>query len=251
MPLDSDIARHVQVFPDLAALSRAAADRVIAATAPAIRKRGRFSIVLAGGSTPKALYTLLAAGAKVVDWVNVHVFFGDERCVAPGDKDSNFRSAAEALLSRVPIQGSNVRRIRGELGPVAAAAEYDQLITAYLAEHVAFDLVLLGVGADGHTASLFPGRDFAGDAARRGVAAVAPAGFPVRDRVTLTVDALAAARESWTLAAGSDKAETIARAVAQRSTKDPRLPITRVWAASSNFTWMLDTAAASGLGLTP
>lgn len=249
MSLGNDISRQVQVFPDLAALSKTAADRVITAIAPAIRRRGRFSIVLAGGSTPKALYTLLATDAKAVDWANVHIFFGDERCVGPTDKDSNFRTATESLLSRVPIVHDNVRRIRGEFGAAPAAAEYDQLIKAYLAEHVAFDLVLLGVGPDGHTASLFPGHDFAGDAPHRAVAAVAPAGFAVSDRVTLTVGALAAARETRVLAAGSDKAAIIARAAAEKSAPVQDLPIARVWASSSNFNWMLDAPAASGLAI--
>ncbi len=245
MPGTGDITRLIRVYPDLVTLSRAAADRVIASASAAIRHRGRFSIVLAGGSTPKALYMLLAADARAIDWAKVHVFFGDERCVGPDDKDSNFRTAAESLLSRVPIPQANVRRICGELGPVRAADEYDRLVTDHLNEHIMFDLVVLGMGPDGHTASLFPGRDTAGDASRRAVSVVAPAGFAVPDRVSLTVGALAASRETIVLAVGADKAAMIARAAAERSVPDSCLPIAQVWAASAHLNWMVDAAASS------
>src|SRR5437773_10575660 len=155
-------------LPTREALMEAAAARFVSAAGAALRASGRFVVALAGGSTPKALYALLAGApwAGRVDWSRVHVFWGDERCVPPDDPASNYRMAHEALLAHVPVSEQNVHRIRGEDDPHCAAAAYERVLREVFATPVGpprpapgarFDLVLLGMGDDGHTASLFPG----------------------------------------------------------------------------------------------
>jgi len=208
---------EVRVFPDAGALAAAAADEVVRALGAAIAERGTASLVLSGGSTPRPVYRLLGEPPRrgAVDWGAVQIFWGDERAVPPSHPESNFRLAREALLSRVPLAPGSVHRIAGELPAAEAAAAYETALRAALGEELAFDLVLLGLGADGHTASLFPGDD-AGEgrtaAGRAAVAASAPE--PPRGRVTLTYEALAAAREVVFLVVGEGKAEAAARALA-------------------------------------
>jgi len=159
---------EVEVLPTREALMEAAAARFVSAAGTALRASGRFVVALAGGSTPKALYALLAGApwAGRVDWSRVHVFWGDERCVPPDDPASNYRMACEALLAHVPVSERNVHRIRGEDDPRRAAAAYERVLRETFATPVGpprrapgarFDLVLLGMGDNGHTASLFPG----------------------------------------------------------------------------------------------
>ena len=140
-------------------MTRAATEHFVAQAAQAIAAHGRFVVALAGGSTPRATYSLLASSefAAQVDWLRVHVLWGDERCVPPNHRDSNYRLAREALLNRVPIPNANVHRIRGELPPAQAAATYESELETTLGADGRFDLILLGLGTDGHTASLFPG----------------------------------------------------------------------------------------------
>jgi len=160
---------EVEVLPTREALMEAAAARVVSAARAAIEASGRFVVALAGGSTPKALYALLAGApwAGRVDWSGVHVFWGDERCVPPDDPASNYRMTREALLAHVPVSEQNVHRIRGEDDPRRAAAAYERVLRETFATPVGpprhapgarFDLVLLGMGDNGHTASLFPGQ---------------------------------------------------------------------------------------------
>src|SRR6202000_598977 len=148
---------------DSVALHRAAAQEFKRLSETAIAERGRFSVALSGGSTPRAVYSLLADNYKELPWDRIHIFFGDERHVPPTDADSNFRMANESLLSKVPIPESNVHRIRAELEPSAAAEDYETQLQAYFrlasGDWPRFDLVFLGLGEDGHTASLFPGSD--------------------------------------------------------------------------------------------
>ncbi len=153
-----------RIFSDSADLSQAAAEHIVGLAAASIDQRGNFSFVLSGGSTPRGLYALLASDgfADRIDWARVFVFWGDERCVPPNHADSNYRMAREALLDHVPLPAGNIHRMAGEIDPQAAAEGYDRLLHAFFAPTLArprFDLVLLGMGADGHTASLFPGTD--------------------------------------------------------------------------------------------
>lgn len=241
----------VRVFADLdgasAALARHVADRAQAA----VRDRGRFSIVLSGGRTPLPLFRRLArGGGSGIPWRATDVFFADERCVPPDHPDSNFRQAWEALLSRVPIDRRRVHRLRGELRPISvAAARYARLVgRARVGGPSAprFDLVMLGIGPDGHTASLFPGSP-AVEERRRSVVAVRRSGLaPFVARLTLTPPALASARDVCFLVAGDDKSSVLAAILSAGPDGDPALPASRIRPPHPP-TWYLDRAAAAEL----
>jgi len=232
-----------------AAVAAAAAREFVRLAAEAIAARGRFTVALAGGSTPRALYTLLAdEGAPYraqVAWERVHVFFGDERQVDPEHPDSNCRMATETLLSRVAIPSDQVHRIRGE-NPDAdrAAEEYDGILAAEFhlgaGDRPRFDLVLLGMGPDGHTASLFPGSGAARitDRCAAGVH-VEP---PGHDRVTLTLPALNAAAAVIFMVTGDDKAAALARVATGQE-----LPAGQVRPTAGTLLWLVDRAAAAAL----
>jgi len=207
-------------------------------------------VALSGGSTPRALHALLADPggpfAAAIDWGRVHVLFGDERCVPPDHPDSNYRMARETLLDRVPIPPGQVHRLRGEdPDPARAADDYQGRLRAlFPAGPPALDLVLLGTGADGHVASLFPGSP----ALREGLAwtaAVAPRGG--HPRLTLTLPALRAARAVLLLASGPDKAAAAAAAWAGPGP----LPVQQVEPASGDLTLVLDASAAAGVRAVP
>lgn len=193
--------RHIFRFSDTGFAAQAA-DRIGAQVELAILERGACRIVLAGGRTPAAVYRVLAQRATV-DWSKVHAYVGDERCVPPDHADSNFRMIQETLLSHVPIPASQVHRLRGEVPPEVAAAECHALIAALPAP--AFDIVLNGMGADGHTASLFPGDQGILTDSVWAKAAHAPPQFAVAQRVTLTLRALNSTRVSITFCTGDDK----------------------------------------------
>jgi 6-phosphogluconolactonase len=152
---------ELQIAPDAAALYRMAAQEFVRAAESAIRNSGRFAVALSGGNTPRGVYAFLAEQYKELPWNKIHVFFGDERDVPPDHPDSNYRMAYEALLSRVAIPAENVHRFRTELGAEPAVADYEQQLRDFFhppaRQWPRFDLILLGLGDDGHTASLFPG----------------------------------------------------------------------------------------------
>jgi 6-phosphogluconolactonase len=242
--------RTVRCLADPAALARAAAEEFARLAGEAVRERGAFSVALAGGSTPRRLYALLAdEGAPfrgLVPWQRTRVFFGDERHVPPDHPDSNFRMAREALLSRVPVAG--VHRIPGELAdPGAAAAAYEaDLRDAFgLREGdppPRLDLLLLGLGADGHTASLFPGNPALGEQ-RRWVVAPWVDRLAVH-RVTLTLPVLRRARAVVFLVAGAEKAPALARVLAP-APDAPILPAALVAReAEGPVLWLVDADAA-------
>jgi 6-phosphogluconolactonase len=245
--------RRVVVAADVATLTTAAAVHLRRALADTLAMRDRCWIALAGGRTPRAVYERLAEPGGVgigpgIDWRRVHVAFGDERVVPPGDADSNYAMARAALLERVPLPPAQVHRVRGELGdgPAAAdvyAAELRDAFALAPGQWPVFDLILLGIGADGHTASLFPGTAALAETARLAVAVEAPA--PPARRVSLTFPVLNAARAIVVLAAGADKAAAIARAFADAGTIDA-CPIRGVQPAGS-LTWLLDGPAAAGI----
>src|SRR5262245_29806910 len=150
----------IRVLPDPAALADSAARQFVERCQAAIDARGSFSVALSGGSTPRDLHLRLASPplAQQVDWAHVHVWFGDERCVPPDDPQSNYRMAYETLLSKVPIPPRQVHRMHGELPPDQAADEYEHDLRDFFKdEPPSLDLILLGMGDNGHTASLFPG----------------------------------------------------------------------------------------------
>jgi 6-phosphogluconolactonase len=233
----------IRVVADPSLLAGAAEAIVGDAVLHAVERRGRCAIALAGGSTPRALYERLAADdATRLPWGLVDVWFGDDRCVGPDDPASNYGMARDTLLSRVPIPESNVHRIRGELGAAAAAEMYDAELRATFGPlgGPSFDVVLLGVGTEGHTASLFPGHP-ALDVADRWAAPVDPApptAVPQVPRVTVTLPALCAAAEVLVLATGAEKRFIIDQVRA--GTGD--LPAARVRGRERTM-WIVDSAA--------
>jgi len=243
----SSPAPEVITFPSLAEIAIAAAERFVVAAAAAIAARGRFTVALSGGSTPKALYERLAspACAPRIDWARVHVFWGDERCVPPDHPSSNFRMARQALLDHVPVPATQVHRLRGEDDPPAAAAAYERELRAAFPEGAArFDVALMGMGDNGHTASLFPGLSAVRETARWVVAErVDEVGMW---RLTLTPPALNAAATAMFLVTGHDKAAMLARVLDGPRDID-RFPVQVIAPASGTVVWLIDDAAAADL----
>jgi 6-phosphogluconolactonase len=227
-------------------LAREAAARFAEAARNAIADHGRFAVALSGGSTPRKLYTLLAQPPYLfaVDWRRVHIFFADERFVPPDHPDSTLLLARETLLNHVPIPPENIFPMPTEgITPEAGAARYAETLEAFFAAPLPrFDLILLGMGPDGHTASLFPGRpDFPG-----AVAAIHDSPKPPPVRLTLTLDAINRAAEIQFLVTGADKAGTL-RAIFEGGEPGASLPAARVEAETGKTVWLVDREAGSGL----
>ena len=224
-----------QVLADGEAVARAAAARILGAAREAIAARGRFTLVLAGGTTPQAAYRLLAsadsADLATAPWSQWHIYFGDERCLPADDPERNSRMAAEAWLDHVPIPRTQIHPIEAERGAQPAARDYSALLAAV----VPFDLVLLGMGEDGHTASLFPGQRHDPDA---WVVAVSCAPKPPAQRVSLSARALSATRALLLLVTGEGK-----RAALQRWGAGEALPLAGL-APAAPIELLLDGAAA-------
>lgn len=240
----------VSILHDFAA---DAAAIFVADLAAAVRQRGVASIVLSGGGTPLSVYRRMAASKDIAFWRNTHVFWGDERLVPPDDSGSNYRAAREMLLSEVPILADNIHRIKGELPGEEAAVDYMEQLRAWAAAHdpgapnlwPRFDVVLLGLGEDGHTASLFPGSPMVAGAPVIAVSADyqgRPAG-----RVTLTPPVFNDARHIYFLVSGTGKADAVYNTLNQ---DDPvRLPAQRICAREDGvLKWLLDRDAARRLG---
>jgi len=250
------VDRHVEILPGPTELTRAAADRIVTAAGEAVRATDRFVIALSGGSTPRALFALLATDPYrgSIDWSRVHIFFGDERSVPPDDPASNYRMAREALLDHVPIPSHQVHRIHGEQSPAAAAAAaYERELRATFDTSEGpprvtpggrFDLVLLGMGDNGHTASLFPGLQAVRERQRWTVAEyVAEVSMW---RVTLTPVVIDAAAEVMFLVQGAGKAAMLHRVL--EGPRDPdQLPAQIVAPHDGRLVWLVDAAAASEL----
>jgi 6-phosphogluconolactonase len=240
---------EVKVVPDVAALNAAAVDEFCRCAEAAIAARGRFCVALSGGNTPRNVYALLAQERKDnLPWEKIYVFFGDERCVPPDHPDSNYRMARESLLSKVPIPPQNVFRIHAELQPEAAASEYDRQLHAFfrLAGNAwpAFDLFLLGIGEEGHTASLFPGSAALTEKTKLVVANWVEK-FQTY-RITFTYPVLNHAEEVLFLASGESKAQIL------RDLFDPAkkgdYPAQGVQPQHGKLLWIADRDAASLLG---
>jgi 6-phosphogluconolactonase len=198
-------------------------------------------IVLAGGSTPRAAYQR-AAGAGV-SWSRATAWFGDERCVPPEDERSNYAMAKAALLDPLGNDAPTVKRIRGELGPTAAADDYEAELRA--AGPPAFDLLLLGLGPDGHTASLFPDQASLAERSRLVVGVDVPGLEPIVSRVTMTLPALASAHAIVFLVTGAAKADAVAAAFGPEAKLDPHVPASLLPPLAHSITVLLDAAAAS------
>ena len=237
---------RIKVLPDKAALDEAAAETFVSLAFESIAARGRFTVALAGGSTPEAMYALLTEEPykSRVDWPLVEIFFGDERCVPPDHAESNYRMAREALLSKVPIPGDNVYRMRGEdPDQNAAAKEYGLMLQEKFGEEGGLDLCLLGMGDDGHTASIFPGTPAVHEKKHRVIAQFVEKSTTGRSwRITMTPPFINRSYNVLILVAGASKATRLADVL--EGPRDPeRLPIQLVQ-PMGQLTWMIDTAAA-------
>lgn len=231
-------------------LFQAAAEEVIRSATDAVAQRGRFTIALSGGSTPRNLYTLIAANASTtLPWDQMFFFWGDERHVPPDSPDSNYRMAKEALLSKVPIPAANIFPIPAENPDASAAAEtYEQTLQKFFAvapgEFPRFDLILLGMGPDGHTASLFPETAALQEKSRLVVANwVEKLGS---SRITFTLPLLNAARCVAFLVSGADKAAAL-HEVLEGNAPAEKYPSRLVQPRDGKLIWFVDRAAASGL----
>jgi 6-phosphogluconolactonase len=231
-------------------LFEAAAEIVVHSTEEAVAERGRFTIALSGGSTPKSLFNLLATNARTsLPWDRMFFFWGDERHVPPTDTESNYRMADEAMLAKIPVAAANVFRIPAENPDAdAAAAAYEETLRKFFAlspgEFPRFDLILLGMGPDGHTASLFPGTAALGEKSRLVVANWVEK-FKT-SRITFTLPVLNAARCVAFLVSGTDKAEAL-RAVLESDAPSEQYPSKLVSPSDGKLIWLVDRAAASGL----
>ena len=237
----------IRVFEDREALSQAAATEFADACKNAVSVRGRFLVALSGGGTPLELYRWLSRAPyrNEIEWGSLHVFWGDERCVPFDDPESNYGQARDAFLSQVPVPPQNVHPVRTELEPEQAADDYALLLKQYAIAPLdwpRFDLVLLGVGEDGHAASLFPG-----SAVRAGRAVLAVTGRyqdrPTR-RVTLTPLVFNSARKVVFLVSGAAKAKIVAD-ILQGKRRPAKIPAQRIRPADGAVTWLLDRAAAA------
>lgn len=240
--------RNIEVLANAPDLFHAAAEEFVRAGRSAIGAQGRFSVALSGGSTPKALYSLLAANYADFAWNRVFLFFGDERHVPPTDAESNYRMVNESLLTKITIPAENVFRVKAENADADAAAEdYEQKLRRFFelkpGEFPRFDLILLGMGPDGHTASLFPD-SAALDEQSRLVVANWVAKFNTH-RITFTFPVLNHAAEVMFMAVGADKADMLHQVLEGKPT--PPLPSQRVQPSDGTLLWMLDEAAAAKL----
>lgn len=244
---------EIRVFPDLLSLSRAAATEFAMRAREAVQARGVFSVILSGGSTPKTLYSLLADDPRFREelaWEKVHFFFSDERNVPPDHPDNNYRMVSRALLSKIPAPPRNVHRMATELADAAAVADYCEQMLGEFFElspqaFPRFDLVLLGLGAEGHTASLFPGSAALKETKRLAVAAWVEA--LEAWRITLTLPVLNNASEVAFLVSGAEKAEAL-RSVLEGPSDPSHWPAQAIQPTSGRLVFFVDQEAARLLG---
>jgi 6-phosphogluconolactonase len=245
----------LNIFPDAKSLVSGAAEFIATAAAVAIKQYGRFTMALSGGSTPKPVYELLATPAyrDRLDWSRVQIFFGDERCVPPDDPKSNFLMAKTALLDQVPLPSGNVYRMHGEDIPERAAVAYAKELQDTFGGDAAvggrppegFDLILLGLGDNGHTASLFPG--LAGVTEEKRWVLAQYVEVVGMWRLTLTPVVINAARQVAFLVSGANKAEVVQQ-VLEGPHRPVVLPAQSIQPDTGELRWLLDAAAAGKLG---
>jgi 6-phosphogluconolactonase len=250
--IDYQANTEVRVLPDGPAIAKRCAQKFVEIAAAAVKEKGSFDVVLAGGSTPKILYSLLVEDPALrspVPWDKMHLFFGDERHVGPDDPQSNFCMARETMFSKSPLKPEQVTRIKGELPRAEdAAKEYDQYLRTYykLSEghFPRFDLVLLGMGSEGHTASLFPGTKALRE--NRRIAVHNWVGKLLMDRITLTAPAINNAANIIFMVTGADKAPALS-AVLERFYEPDQLPAQLIQPVRGTLLWLVDAAAGSML----
>ena len=239
----------VEIYQDVDTLSQAAARYVVSIANESIVTHGRFTLSLAGGSTPKKLYALLASEPyrDQINWALVEVFWSDERCVAPDSEDSNYHLAEEVLLSKVPIPASQIHRMPADAADRDAAAQrYTEEMQRALGTNgiPSFDLMQLGMGPEGHTASLFPHQASLKEQQRLVIPVDVPK--PPPPRLTCTPPLLNAAVHVLFLVTGQDKADAVA-AILEGEHNPDEYPAQIIKPANGEVTWMLDSAAASKL----
>ena len=205
----------VRVFPDLHKASQALAERLVELARDVLAAKGRFALALSGGKTPRYLYTFLAREcSSEVSWERAHLFWSDERCVSQESKDSNYAMAYNALISKVPLPSQNIHRIPAEINPSEkAAGNYEQMIREFFKpeeeESFLFDAMILGVGEDGHTASLFPESSALAEKSHWVLAVNAPPSFSPQKRITLTLPLINRSRSIFFLVSGTKKREVV------------------------------------------
>lgn len=235
----------VQIYPTTAELLEHLAPATVQLSRSAVEQSGLFAFALSGGSTPESFYRLLAKGAwkKRFPWNDTVFFWSDERAVGPKDPKSNYRMASEAMLSAMPVPPTHMIRMRGEEPQLAVAAEqYESEVSAILgARHLKFDLVLLGMGEDGHTASLFPGTSAVSEKEKLVVAN--SLGKSGESRLTFTFPLINRARAVYILVTGERKAEMVKEVFSGHG----NFPIQKVHPGDGQLTWWMDRAAASSL----
>jgi 6-phosphogluconolactonase len=248
------VQRDVRILTNLETIAKRAAQEFVQAATAAVSEKGSFSVALSGGSTPKALYSLLANDAALraqVPWDKMQVYFGDERSVGPDHPDSNFRMAAETMLSKVPLNGDQVFRIKGEHKDTERAAqEYEQALRASFkiaeGKFPRFDLVLLGMGNEGHTASLFPGTKALHQTRRLVVRNWV--GKLYTDRVTLTAPVINNAARIIFMVTGADK-ELALKGVLEGPYEPDQLPAQMIQPSNGKLLWLVDTIAGGMLSI--
>ena len=246
------MAPETRIVDNAEDLAREAASEFVRLANDSVRESGRFAVVLSGGSTPKALYSLLAGDASFrseMPWDRTHFFWGDERHVPPDHPDSNYRMAKEAMLAKVPVPVTNVHRIKSELADAhQAASEYEQTLREFFGlapgQFPRFDLVLLGMGPDGHTASLFPGTDALRDETHLVVANWVPKFGSFR--ITLTLPVLNNAARVLFLVSGAEKAPVL-RAVLGNESGPEKYPAQLVRPTNGRLIWLVTKDAAGRL----
>ncbi len=241
----------VRIFRDTDELAEGAADEIVRLADLAIENRGVCTLLLAGGSTPRSAYARLANKySNWSGWRKVIIGWGDERCVPAEHADSNFRMAHESLLAHVPVLADNIYRMPGELPRETGAALYEANLRNIFVDQDAprFDLILLGMGEDGHTASLFPGSPALDESGHWvvGVAHEQPP-LPLVPRLTITFPVINAARNVLLLVSGANKAFTLIQVFNPQPADRASLPVQRIQLKSGTLTWMLDAAAAKDL----
>ena len=244
---------EISVHPDPDALAHDAARRFVQSAREAIDLADRFSVALSGGSTPKAMHQILAADYRdAIDWTKVEIFFGDERSVPPDHAESNYRMASETLLSKVPIPPDNVHRMRGEIDPNEAAKEYGLMLKEKFpstgsgqAADGGLDLIFLGLGEDGHTASLFPGTAAVNETHHRCVANYAEHSTTGKSwRITLTAPFINRCRAVIFLVAGAAKAKALS-AVLEGPPQPQKFPAQLIQPQNGKLIWLVDAQAAA------
>lgn len=240
---------NIAIYPDIDVISQQAAQYVVRIATESIATHGRFTIALSGGTTPRKLYGLLGTEPYLsqIDWILVHIFWSDERCVPPDNEESNYHLAHEVLLSKIPIPAPQVHRMPAEMSNRnTASQEYaDEMRRVFGTNDIPnFDLIQLGMGPEGHTASLFPHQASLHEQQRLVMPVSVPK--PPPDRLTFTPPLLNAARNVLFLLTGSDKADAL-HAVLENPYNPDEYPAQIVRPSDGEVTWMVDTAAAEKL----